>query len=256
MSERLARASLTRLFEPQDAVGLALVAVLGPEGALTVITSGCAPDPSLERSLHELLAEHGGNTSWKGLGAAFARWRPRVSSLAPERDLMVVERLGGGFLIPSDGHWPQQLEDLGLQAPLGLWYRGNPSLLPDAEHAVAVVGSRDSTAYGSTVSADIAHGLARRGFTVVSGGAYGIDAHAHRAALAGADPGCERAPTVAFMAGGLDRFYPSGNDELLRTVARRGLVLAEVPPRRGTHPVPVPPTEPDDRCVRRCDSGG
>lgn len=230
MSELLARASLTRLFEPQDAVGLALVAVLGPEEALAVITSGGEPDPGLEQSLHELLAEEGGNTSWKGLGAAFSRWRPRMPSLAPERDLMVLQRLGGGFLIPSDEHWPQQLSDLGLQAPLGLWYRGNPSLLPDAGHAVAVVGSRDSTAYGATVSADLAHGLARRGFTVVSGGAYGIDAHAHRAALTGADPGGSRVPTVAFMAGGLDRFYPSGNDELLRTVARRGLVLAEVPP--------------------------
>ncbi|MDQ0709148.1 DNA processing protein [Arthrobacter woluwensis] len=230
MSELLARASLTRLFEPQDAVGLALVAVLGPEEALDLIVSGGDPDQRVEASLQGLLAEHSGNTTWKGLGAAFGRWRPRVPSLAPERDLMVLHRLGGGFLMPSDEEWPRQLDDLGLQAPLGLWFRGNPSLLPDAGRAVAVVGSRDSTAYGATVSADIAHGLARRGFTVVSGGAYGIDAHAHRAALAGADPGGDRAPTVAFMAGGLDRFYPSGNDELLRTVARRGLVLAEVPP--------------------------
>jgi len=230
MSERAARASLTRLFEPQDAVGLALVAALGPEEALAVIVSGSDPDPRHEQSVHEVLTEHGGSTSWKGLGTAFARWRPRVPSLAPERDLMVLQRLGGGFLIPSDEYWPEQLGDLGLQSPLGLWYRGTPSLLPGAAHAVAVVGSRDSTAYGATVSADIAHGLARRGCTVVSGGAYGIDAHAHRAALAGGDPESGRAPTVAFMAGGLDRFYPSGNDELLRTVARRGLVLAEVPP--------------------------
>ena len=89
------------------------------------------------------------------------------------------------------------------------------------------MGSRDSTSYGASVTGDLAYSLAQRGFTVVSGGAYGIDAHAHRAALAGAS---DDVPTIAVMAGGVDRFYPSGNEDLLRAVANQGAVLAEVPP--------------------------
>ena len=74
----------------------------------------------------------------------------------------------------------------------------------------------------------LAYSLAQRGFTIISGGAYGIDAHAHRAALAGNPSGS--LPTIAVMAGGVDRFYPSGNEDLLRAVANQGAVLAEVPP--------------------------
>ena len=64
---------------------------------------------------------------------------------------------------------------------------------------------------------------------MASGGAYGIDAQAHRSALAAAEPGHWPA-TVAIMACGLDRYYPAGNEELLRTVASRGLLLSELPP--------------------------
>src|SRR6185312_3472621 len=72
------------------------------------------------------------------------------------------------------------------------------------------------------------YSLAQRGFTIISGGAYGIDAHAHRSALAAGSSGS--LPTIAVMAGGVDRFYPSGNEDLLRAVANQGAVLAEVPP--------------------------
>src|SRR4029079_4110407 len=111
--------------------------------------------------------------------------------------------------------------------------------LPPAARTIALVGSRDSTSYGSSVTGDLAYSLAQRGFTIVSGGAYGIDAHAHRAALAGS---AGSLPTIAVMAGGVDRFYPSGNDDLLRAVANQGAVLAEVPPgaARTRHPFPRP----------------
>ena len=92
---------------------------------------------------------------------------------------------------------------------------------------MSLVGSRDSTSYGAAVTGDLAYGLAQRGFTVVSGGAYGIDAHAHRGALSGA---ATATPTIAVMAGGVDRFYPSGNEDLLRAVAQQGAVISEVPP--------------------------
>ncbi|TAP45856.1 DNA-processing protein DprA [Arthrobacter sp. S39] len=226
-NERIARASLSRLMEPQDAAGLALVKAAGAADALRIATGQLSAGPALEQEITALLADNGAGTSWAGIGAALKRWAPRIPDLAPERDLATMARLGGRLLVPSDDLWPAQLADLGIQEPICLWWRGLEQLLPGASRCVALVGSRDSTSYGASVTGDLAYSLAQRGFTVVSGGAYGIDAHAHRAALAG---GSAAVPTIAVMAGGVDRFYPSGNEDLLRAVCNQGAVLAEVPP--------------------------
>ncbi|MEN3345051.1 MAG: processing protein [Arthrobacter sp.] len=225
--ERAARAALSRLFEPQDAAGLALVRAAGAEDALRIASGEISAGSGLEREMAGALEDSGAGGGWTGLGEALKRWAPRVPDLAPARDLATMQRLGGRMIIPADELWPRQLSDLGLQEPLCLWWRGIEQELPPPAKAVALVGSRDSTSYGSSVAADLAYSLAQRGFTVVSGGAYGIDAHAHRAALAGSAEGL---PTIAVMAGGVDRFYPSGNEDLLRAVANQGAVLAEVPP--------------------------
>ncbi|KRE52368.1 DNA processing protein DprA [Arthrobacter sp. Soil736] len=226
-NERLARAALSRLMEPQDAAGLALVQVAGALDALGIATGQLGYGPALEQEITGVLAEHGSVTSWAGMAAALKRWAPRIPDLAPERDLATLERLGGRMIIPGDELWPGQLGDLGIHQPICLWWRGVELELPPAAKSVALVGSRDSTSYGASVTGDLAYSLAQRGFTVVSGGAYGIDAHAHRAALAG---GSGPMPTIAVMAGGVDRFYPSGNEDLLRAVANQGAVIAEVPP--------------------------
>lgn len=226
-NERLARAALSRLMEPQDAAGLALVHVAGALDALGIATGELSYGPALEQEITGVLAEHGSATSWTGMAAALKRWAPRIPDLAPERDLATMQRLGGRMIIPEDELWPGQLADLGLHEPICLWWRGTEMELPPAAKSIALVGSRDSTSYGAAVTGDLAYSLAQRGFTVVSGGAYGIDAHAHRAALAG---GSGAVPTIAVMAGGVDRFYPSGNEDLLRAVANQGAVLAEVPP--------------------------
>lgn len=226
-TDRLARAALSRLMEPQDAAGLALVHVAGAVDALGIATGELKAGPQLEREVTALLADSGAATSWAGMAAARKRWQPRIPDLAPERDLATMARLGGRLIIPSDELWPGQLADLGIQEPLCLWWRGQEQPLPAVDTSVALVGSRDSTSYGASVTGDLAYSLVQRGFTVVSGGAYGIDAHAHRAALAG---GAGAVPTIAVMAGGVDRFYPSGNEDLLRAVCNQGAVLAEVPP--------------------------
>ncbi|MEW1983160.1 DNA-processing protein DprA [Pseudarthrobacter oxydans] len=225
--ERRSRAALSRLMEPQDAAGLALVQAAGAVDALRVATGQLSAGPELEREITALLSDGGPGTSWAGLAASLKRWHPRIPDLAPERDLATMARLGGRLIIPSDELWPVQLADLGIQEPICLWWRGQEQPLPGAATSIALVGSRDSTSYGASVTGDLAYSLAQRGFTVVSGGAYGIDAHAHRAALAGASGAV---PTIAVMAGGVDRFYPSGNDDLLRAVSNQGAVLAEVPP--------------------------
>ncbi len=224
--ETVARAALSRLFEPSDLVGLALVTLAGPLDAFRIAVGEVNPGIDLKRELSDLLGA--GEGARDLLAEAFERWAPRRQDLAPERDLATLARFGGRLLIPEGAEWPSALDDLQLAAPLCLWVRGEGEL-PPMERTAALVGSRDSTNYGTTVTADLASGLAGRGFSILSGGAYGIDAQAHRAALAmAADP--HLPATVAVMACGVDRYYPAGNEELLRSITGRGLLIAEVPP--------------------------
>jgi len=226
----VARAALSRLFEPSDTVGLALTVAAGPADALLIATGQAPVGTAMAREVAGQLESHGISGRPEALREALERWKPRVADLAPERDLATLERLGGILLTPESDLWPQALDDLQLSAPSCLWVRGDCSAgLPELNRMVAVVGSRDSTAYGAAVTGDLAAGLVSRGYTVVSGGAYGIDAQAHRSALAAA--GEERImPTIGVTACGVDRYYPAGNEQLLRETARRGLLVAEVPP--------------------------
>jgi DNA processing protein len=150
---------------------------------------------------------------------------PRLENLDPRRELHVLDRHGGVLLTPDDDRWPAGLRDLGPAAPFALWVRGRPDLGALAARSVAIVGARAATSYGDHVASRIASGLVDRRFTVVSGGAYGIDAAAHRGAIAAGGP------TVALLACGVDRFYPQGNHDLFRRIVEdAGSVVSEVPP--------------------------
>ncbi|GEN79339.1 DNA processing protein DprA [Actinotalea fermentans] len=213
----IARAAWSRLVEPGDAVAGALVAALGPQEALDWLR-GHEPLPGLAAADGRARA---------ALGAAAQRWRTRLPDLDAARDLGMLERVGGRLLVPEAPGWPRGLEVLGSSAPMCLWVRGSlagEALGAALRRSVALVGARACTGYGEHVTAEIAAGVAARGWCVVSGGAYGIDAVAHRAALAG------DGTTVAFLAGGVDRLYPAGNTELLRAVADAGALVSEVPP--------------------------
>lgn len=206
----LAAAAWSRLAEPGDPAAGALVHHHGAAGALAWVLDGKDGVP----------APGGDAAAWH---RARERWLPRLEGLDPRRELDVLARIGGRLVLPADHEWPPGLDDLGPARPPCLWVRGGP-LRPALDRSVAVVGSRACTSYGAHVAADLAGGLAARTVTVVSGGAYGIDAAAHRGALAG------RGPTVAVLAGGVDRFYPAGNAALLGEVERVGAVVAESPP--------------------------
>src|SRR5581483_784016 len=112
--------------------------------------------------------------------------------------------------------------------PHAIWVRGTRPLDELANRCVAIIGARACTDYGAHMAAELGFGLASRGWTVISGGAYGIDAAAHRGALAA------HGHTVAVMACGLDRPYPASNTGLFDRIAREGLVISEWPP--GTDP--------------------
>jgi len=128
--------------------------------------------------------------------------------------------LGIHHLAPSDEQYPDLLRQrYGSKAP-ELWYRGNIDLLDTLDTAVSVTGSRASTGYGEHVAMDFAAGFVSRGYTVVSGSAYGIEGMATRATLA-----CG-GNAIVVNPGGLDTHYPTGHDELLRRVSKSGLVIS------------------------------
>ncbi|KAE8762494.1 DNA-processing protein DprA, partial [Georgenia thermotolerans] len=208
---RLAAAAWSRLVEPGDPAAGTLVAHLGPVEALDWLVG------VVRRG------EAAGARPWE---QAVARWAPRLEHLDVRRELDVLARLGGHLLVPGDPGWPAALDDLGEARPFALWVRGRLAAGPDdgARRQVAVVGARAATTYGQHVAAELAAGMVEAGVAVVSGGAYGIDAAAHRGAL-GAD-----GHTVAVLAGGVDRLYPAGNSALLEAVVAAGGVVAEVPP--------------------------
>jgi DNA processing protein len=213
--ERIARAALTRLFEPADVLGLALIDEYGAHGALR-IAIGARPAYPFGKFTADHVAE------------GLSRWNSRIPQLQPEKDLADIERLGGGFLIPGDEHWPAALNDL-TDAPVGLWYRGNIEAgIPAPEKSVALTGSRDCTSYGASVTSDLAFALGQRGICVIAGLAYGIDSRAHAGALAGHRG--DGPATIAVVAGGLDRIYPSGHADLGAAIQTNGLTLSEMPP--------------------------
>jgi DNA processing protein len=154
-----------------------------------------------------------------------AATRRAVAAADPQRDLDAVAALGGRLVCPGDEEWPEALDDLGDRRPLALWVRGPVSLRELAARAVAIVGSRAATPYGNQVAAELAVELGERGWSTVSGGAYGIDAAAHRGALAAG------ALTAAVLACGVDVSYPSGNRRLFDDIADAGLLVSEWPPR-------------------------
>lgn len=206
--ERSARALLTRIAEPGDELMGRWLAEYGAVAtAAALLSDQRLPGASVRR--------------WSGL-------RLRLAGRSGEAELAAAEAHDARLVCPGDSEWPSQLDDLGHARPIGLWARGRPSLRRWALRSVAVVGARACTSYGTHVATTLAAGLAERGWVVVSGAAYGVDAAAHRGALAATGA------TIAVLACGVDVSYPAGHRELIGRVAEQGLVIAELPP--GTRP--------------------
>ncbi|WP_223183102.1 MULTISPECIES: DNA-processing protein DprA [unclassified Streptomyces] len=254
--ERLARAALSRAVEPGDEHAGRWLRHYGPVGFLdrllrkpetatatdtpTHFADTAPPDRPATTATTRTGDATGASTApsgarndpfFPGTGAKrIASWRIRATTANPARDLDTVHRPGGRFVIPGDIEWPRQLDDLGDTRPLGLWVTGPADLRTWALRSVALVGARACTPYGAHTAADLANGLARQGWVVVSGAAYGIDGAAHRGALAAGGA------TIAVLACGIDTPYPRGHDRLLQRIAEQGLVVSELPP--GSHPTP------------------
>ncbi|MGA4669876.1 DNA-processing protein DprA [Propionibacteriaceae bacterium Y1923] len=190
-------------------------------------------DPADPR-LVGLLRKEGAPAVWEALRAAGGKtpWQRRAEAFDLDRSLSLVRHADLRFLVPGDPGWPTSWQVLdgdvshrGMGgSPVGIWVTGpaDPARLID--RSITVVGSRAATRYGTHVAGGLGADLAELGWTVLSGGAYGIDASAHRGALT------VDGATVAVLAGGLDQWYPRGNSSLLEQVAANHLVISEVAP--------------------------
>ncbi len=218
--QSLARAALTYLAEPSDPALGALLEICEPAEVLAAVKAdmlpgigpGCGDSPA----------------SRKALEGALGRWRARLPGLPDDADIAAACCDGIRLVCPGDPQWPERLDELGQARPYALWLRGGADLPAACAQSVSVVGSRAATGYGAHVAGEIAADLGDQGWVVVSGGAYGIDAAAHRGALAA------KGTTIAVLACGVDHPYPVGHAELFADIAAGGLVISEWPP--GRHP--------------------
>ncbi|WP_374199579.1 MULTISPECIES: DNA-processing protein DprA [Micromonospora] len=214
--DRLARVALTWLAEPGTRSVHRLVDELGAAGALDLLLRGGAPDDRLR-------------------AAVAARCRDGDARAVAADALARAQRLGARLVTPDDGEWPATVEhlrrlalpgatrrvDVETAPPLCFWVRGGWPLGDALDRAVSVVGARAATPYGVHVATELGYGLADRDWTVVSGGAFGIDAAAHRGALNAGGL------TVAVLACGIDRPYPMGNTALFDRIGETGLLVSE-----------------------------
>lgn len=217
-AEAFARGAWSVMAEPGDSTAGVVVGALGAVAALGAVVGEIDPAALVTR-----VADAGAELDAKAARDALARWTPRATLPLARLAFEQAARFGIRLLLPGDALWPVGVDDLGDFGPLGLWVRGQDAALAALDRGMALVGARAATGYGEHVTMESSAGLVDRGYTIVSGAAYGIDGAAHRAALAAGGT------TIAFLAGGLDRFYPSGHDELLTRIAREGAVLSEVP---------------------------
>lgn len=254
---RCCTAQLMRYAEPADELVVESLTSLGAPLTLHYLLTGHIPDEhtwehgepdeQLSEFLHSVGASAEGESTLffsanayytpgehqmsrdkfgKALATRRLRWNRRMERTL-NAEAHMAATCGSWLVTPADPLWPPQLNDLGPARPYGLWCRGDSRHLLDVASApsVALVGSRDPSIYGTEATTHLAAELARRGYTVISGGAMGIDIAAHRAALTqqGSD-----LPTIAFMAGGLDRLYPAQNSDALNMIVDRGLIMSEV----------------------------
>lgn len=137
---------------------------------------------------------------------------------AVEHELARADELDADLISPWDDRFPDRLQEI-YDPPAFLWMRGSLPTRPAP--MVTVVGTRRCTDYGRAQAHHLSAELVRRGFTVVSGLAYGIDAAAHKGAL---DAGGR---TIAVLGSGVGHIYPQKHTSLAKRIAQSGAVLSE-----------------------------
>lgn len=216
-----------RITEPEDVWAHAVIHAWDVAESWAWLKHSASRGDAPENQASHLVAMMPGQVSKRLQGSlmqAVERWSKRIVNYDPESDVEAAAAVNATILTPESPQWPAHFEPIDeFTPPLCLWVRGDLDVVN--RPAVSVVGARAATAYGEYVTSNLVDGLSDQGLVIVSGGAYGIDAVAHRAALAG------DTPTVAVLAGGVDRLYPAGNTRLFEHILEgNGAVISEMPP--------------------------
>ncbi|SCZ07922.1 DNA-processing protein DprA [Microvirga guangxiensis] len=155
-----------------------------------------------------------------GLARRGGRLLLKVTSRAEaEKEMAAAARLGVRFIAMGEPEYPKALQAIDTAPPL-IAVRGSTDVL--ARPSVGMVGSRNASASGLTFTERLSRQLGEAGYVVVSGLARGIDTRAHKATL--------ETGTVAVLAGGHDKIYPSENEALLRAIVEQGgAIVSEMP---------------------------
>ncbi|PRQ12562.1 DNA-protecting protein DprA [Corynebacterium sp. 13CS0277] len=240
-------AALGRVTNPtarQWAVTFLQAKLGGPHrGISELIAQGHTPEEIVEQWNHM----HDGELWREGLGGYAALKDCNVLSHDPADIFERGVAAGGRLILPGDAQWPAQLgerfqflsavgeqhpkaKDPAACLPLGLWVRGG-NLAELTRRAMAIVGTRTLDRYGHDVTRSFVTELCAQGYTIVSGGALGVDAIAHRTALE------HGVPTIAVLACGIDQVYPAKHRALFHDIVDAGgAVVSEycagIPPGR------------------------
>jgi len=218
---------IAMITEPGDRMAGALARCLGKLSLVGLLIDGLET-----RSVVEALQQRGQLDSCRQsfgdlegtLADSRQRWLPRLSKSRLEHLFSQSAALKLKLVTAEDANWPTGLGDLQDSAPSMLFVEGDPVKLTKLSQAVSIVGSRLASSYGIQVTSSLVRELAQVARPTVSGGALGIDAQVHRSSIE------QRISTVAVMAGGMDRKYPSANFKLFKQVIDQGVLLSEMPP--------------------------
>lgn len=214
---------MTRLAGASSATGslegwlkLRVIDGVGDHTLLALVREWKSPDAVFRASIDELV-ERGCSTR---LADAITRGLDRDARQQIERELTAIERQQIDVRTYLDESYPARLRMISDPPPI-LYISG--TLSESDELAMAVVGARRATGAGKLITEELAGGLARAGFTIVSGLARGVDAAAHRSALAAGGR------TIAVLGCGINRTYPPEHERLRHEIEARGAVLSELP---------------------------
>ena len=141
--------------------------------------------------------------------------------------LYEIEKAGAQFLTPEHEHWPIGVNQL-VNPPIGLIVKGDSTCL--VTDSLAIVGSRKPTNYGANVASEFARGFSDLGWTIISGGAYGIDSYAHRATVQASGR------SIAVLATGIEVAYPKSNQILFNEISAHGALISELMPSESAMP--------------------
>ncbi len=197
------------------ALRLALIPGVGPRTRMVLLERFESPEAILAAKFEELSEAPGVGPK---LGRAIAEAHEEIDVQAT---LALCRQHDARIVCEADDEYPRPLREI-VDPPGILFVRGE--ILPPDAIAIAIVGSRHATHYGLKQAEKLAGSLARAGFTIVSGLARGIDAAAHRGALAAGGR------TLAVMASGVVRIYPPEHGKLAHDVVHHGALVSEAPP--------------------------